>query len=127
MQLFNNQIVVSDNASDDLKRYVHYTNNSSSQTAINQIFEQGTNPTKTHFKVVKEVVNNELGGTHRAHDKDGNPLEWVKDLKDYNGTAEYVEFIAAIDIFDGIYYKEASITVFEGYLRKYYEEKGGRG
>jgi len=111
----NGQIVLSKNASADLKRMANMVNQSSSVTAITQFNKLGNNATKIHFNIDKEhtgsPANPGLDGYHQPHDKNGNALEWKVGA---NGTGRFDGEIAFVkDKKGNLAYKEATITVYE--------------
>jgi RHS repeat-associated protein len=105
------QIVLGNNASPDLVELVNAVNAAGSDIIVNQIIKAGTNKTKIHVDIVPErqKKSKQLGyqrdGLHQPHDKNGKPLEWDDEKKDFKGTPEYVEGEEGV-------YKEATITIF---------------
>lgn len=113
----NGQIQLSSNATADLTSLVESVNSSGSSTAIGQIMNAGSNKSRINVRIENEVHDKPgqagygLFGVHQAHDKDGNILEWDSEKGDFNGTPEYVEGEEGV-------YKEATITVFSGNIKK---------
>lgn len=121
--LKNGIIKLGANATPELKKLVKMVNASGSKTAIGQIVKAGLNETKIHVKIEKEVHDQEgqkgygLLGVHQAHDKDGKELVWNEKKNDFDGVPEYVEGKTGV-------YKEATITIFEGNIKKEFEDRG---
>ena len=109
--LSEGKIQLGENASQDLRTIAARINKFGSATATGQFVKAANNPTKIHFKILKEKIDNGLLGLHQAHDEEGNALEWVGD----GTTGKFSNMPAYISDEQGnIYYKEASITIFEG-------------
>jgi RHS repeat-associated protein len=114
----NGTIKVGKNATRDLKQLVRLINSSGSKTAIGQVMKVGQNESRINVKIDKKVQDNGLLGVHQAHDKDGNILKWDNKKNDFNGTPAYVEGKEGV-------YKEATITIFAGNIKKDFKETGG--
>lgn len=114
----NGTIKVGKNATRDLKQLVRLINSSGSKTAIGQVMKAGQNESRINVKIDKKVQDNGLLGVHQAHDKDGNILKWDSKKNDFNGTPAYVEGKEGV-------YKEATITIFAGNIKKDFKETGG--
>jgi RHS repeat-associated protein len=98
-----------------LKSYVKLLNSTNSQTAKNEFIEIAKNKTRVHFKMVDEVVDNGLYGSHEPHDKNG-PIPWKENSGSTGVFERMPDYIK--DENGDLAYKEATITLFIGNMKE---------
>ncbi len=96
-------------ASFSVRSMARKINKGKSDTAKQCFLSTANNPTKVHLKIIKRKSNNDFLGTHRAHDEDGNVLNWQG-----SGKGKFDKMPAYVKDKNGnLFYKEATISIFK--------------
>jgi RHS repeat-associated protein len=104
-------------ASFAVRKMARRINNSNSETSKEFFLKAANNQTKIHLKCKRNPVNNRLLGLHQAHDENGKRLNWVGDGQGkFDGVPAYIK-----DDYGNIFYKEVTITIFDGNIKYFYE------
>jgi RHS repeat-associated protein len=98
-------VFTSKNVPKDLQRLADLVSKSGSKKALSQFTGLADNVTKLHFEFAKGEGNY---GLHRAHDKDGNVLEWDSTNGKFKGEPAYTK-----DKDGKFVYQEATISIYE--------------
>lgn len=117
------KIVVSENATDDVKRYVELLNKSGSAKGISMFMNLARSETMFSLKIDKnpslKKVNGETQGEWRAekfrpYDKNGTELQWDQVSETFSGEPAYVENKEG-----DLVYKEGIIVIYEKNIEGY--------